>query len=153
MFGKILKRFKVKTSGIAGSAISADNVSVMEAMIAGVVQVAYADGTCSNDEVDAVNKLVKSNPQLKLFRNEPVRLFETYCDQMEASTIQGRIDMKKRIAQMSGDTENSERVLIAAIEVAFAGKEEDNEDPISEVEEDVLAEIARELDLRLGQYI
>ena len=116
MFKNVLKRFKAVTSGMASSAIAADEETVMEAIVAGFVVVAYSDGECSNSEVDKVNGLIKSNPQLKLFRNEPVRLFDAYCDQMEASSIQGRIDMMAKIAKMSGDEANSQRVLISAIE-------------------------------------
>lgn len=153
MFGNLLKRFKVKTQGLSSSALSASENDVLEAMIAVMVRVAYADGTCSNKEVDKVNSLISSNPQLREFRNEPVRLFNKYCDQMETSLIQGRKDMDAKIALMSGDTENSERVLIAGIEVASAGKARGDEDNISMDEDDTLSEIAKNLDLKLGKYI
>ena len=153
MFKNIRNKLKGTFSGLAGSALSADSETTMEAMIAATVLVAYADGECSNAEVDKVNQLITSNPQLKEFHNEPVRLFDSYCDQMEASTISGKRDLMKKVLKMSGDVEGSERVLIMAIEVAHADKAEDDESPLGDSEEQVLSDIARQLDLRLGQFI
>lgn len=154
MFGNLFKRFGVATSGIAGSALAANEETVMEGMVAAMVIVAYSDRTCTNEEVDGATRIIEASPQLKLFGNEPVvRLFDSYCDQMEASFIQGRLDLLERVSKLSGDTKNSERVLIAAIEVAFADTDEDDENPISKTEDNVLSEIARTLDLRLGKYM
>ena len=153
MFGNLFKRFKVGTSGIAGSALAANEETVMEGMVAAMVIVAYSDHSCTNEEVDGATRIIEASPQLKLFGNEPVRIFDSYCDQMEASFIQGRLDLLERVGKLSGDTKNSERVLIAAIEVAFADTNEDDENPISKTEDNVLSEIARTLDLRLGKYM
>ena len=153
MFGNIMKRLKGTASSIAGSALSADKETVMEAMIASAVLVAYADGTCQNEEVDQVNKLIKSSPQLREFHNEPARLFDNYCDQMEASYMMAKIDLMKKVTAIAGDTENSPRVLISAIEVANASKKKGDKSPISDAEEQVLSDIARELGLMLGKYI
>lgn len=153
MFGNLFKRLKGTTSGLVNSAISVDDVKVMEAMVASMALVAYANNVCEDKEVDAVNKMIESNPALVNFHNEPVRLFDSYCDQMEASIIQGRRDMMSKISKLIGDVENSERVLIVGLEVAYAGQQEDEEEKISKEEETVLSQIARELDLRLGKYL
>jgi tellurite resistance protein len=154
MFKNLMKRLKGNAANIANSALAADSEAVMEAMIAAQVLTCYADGTCSNKEVDAANKVIKSSPQLVEFHNEPVRLFDSYCDQMEASFMMGKIDLMKKIEKIAGDTENAPRVLISAIEIAFADAPEDAEElRVSPEEEQVLSEIARTLDLKLGKYL
>lgn len=152
MLGNIIKRLKGNFSNVANSALAANEETVMEAMVASMVLVAYADDICSNEEVDKVNDLIASNPQLREFRNEPVRLFDNYCDQMEASPMMARIDLMKKITKVLGDETNAPRVLISAIEVAYSSVEE-GEDNISEKEEDTLADIAKALDLKLGKFI
>lgn len=153
MFGNLLKRFKGSTAGLASSALSVNDEVAMSAMVAAMVKVCYANDVCDNDEVDSVNKMISTNPQLKEFRNEPVRLFDSLCDQYEASPMQAKLDLDKTIAKVIGDVESSERVLICAIQVAYASKAEDDESPIDEKEDEALYEIAKMLDLKLGKFI
>lgn len=155
MFGRIFKRVKGITSGTADSVLAAGDETVMEAIVAAMVKVAYADGECQNEEVDKVNQLIQSHPLLKEFHNEPARLFDSCCDQMEASHIMGTRAMDTKIEKIYGDEKNAEIVLISAIEVA-AASEEDSEDEtvtINKKEEEVLSKIAKMLDLRLGKYL
>ena len=153
MFKNLFRRLKGNASEIASSALSADDVTVMEAMIASMTLTAYANGECENVEVDKVNEMIESNPQLKEFYNEPARLFDNYCDQMEASPMMAKIDLNKKIEKVFGDEENATRVLIAGIEVAASSKVEDSEEVFDKDEERVLSEIAKMLDLRLGKFI
>lgn len=155
MFGRIFKRLKGATSGVTDSALAVSDEKAMEAIIAAMCKVAYADGECQNEEVDKVNAMIQSHPLLKEFHNEPARLFDNYCDQMEASYIMGSKAMDNTIAKVLGDDTTSEVVLISAIEVAAASVETDEEEEVSinKDEEKVLSEIAKKLDLRLGKYL
>jgi len=155
MFGRIFKRLKGATSGLTDSALSVSDEKAMEAIIAAMCKVAYADGECQNEEVDKVNAMIQSHPLLKDFHNEPARLFDSYCDQMEASFIMGSKAMDTTIAKVLGDDTTSEVVLISAIEVASASTEENEQETVSinKDEEKVLSEIAKLLDLRLGKYL
>ena len=154
MFKSITRKFKTAFSGVTENALAASDEKVMEAMIAAMVRVCYADGICQNEEVDKVNEMIKSNPQLVEFYNEPARLFDAYCDQMEASSIMAKMDLNKKIEQIAGDSVNAPRVLISAIEVAFAHAPENTEElRISPEEEQVLVEISKMLDLKLGKYL
>ena len=67
--------------------------------------------------------------------------------------MMAKIDLMKKVTAIAGDTENSPRVLISAIEVANASKKKGDKSPISDAEEQVLSDIARELGLMLGKYI
>jgi len=153
MLKNLIKRLKGNASELAGSALSADNDVVMEAMVSAMVLTAYADGICADEEVDAVNKLIQSSPQLREFHSEPARLFDRYCDLYEASPMMAKIDLMKNIDKIVGDAQNAPRVLISAIEVAFAESGDEEEVALSPKEELILSYIARKLDLRLGQFI
>lgn len=155
MFGRIFKRIKGATSGATNAALAVSDEKAMEAIIAAMCKVAYADGECQNEEVDKVNAMIQSHPLLKEFHNEPARLFDGYCDQMEASTIMGNKAMDAIIAKVLGDDTTSEIVLISAIEVAAASVEGEGEEKVAidKDEERVLSEIAKSLELRLGKYL
>ena len=156
MFGKIFKRLKGATSGMTDSALAVSDEKAMEAIVAAMCKVAYADDECQNEEVDKVNSMIQAHPLLKEFHNEPARLFDSYCDQMEASSIMGTKAMDAKIAKVLGDETTSEIVLISAIEVAAASIDEvEDGEPITvnKAEEKALSEIARSLDLRLGKYL
>ncbi len=147
MFGSILGKIKGGAESLLTTALSADNKDVMEAMVAAGTLSAYADGDCSDDEVKVVAGILSASPQLEAFGNEPLELFEKYCNTMEVSKRTGKFTLMKEIQDLKGDKENSIRVLLMAIEVADADNNIDAE------EMKMLKSIADALDLNVNDYI
>jgi len=147
MLGNFFKKLKGGAENLATSALSSGDKDVMEAMVAAAVITAYADGDCSDDEVSVISKILATSTQLESFGDEPLLLFEAYCNKMEASKRMGKNELMKEISDLTGDKNNSVRVLIMAIEVA------DADDDIDTDEMKVLEAIAKTLDLTLRDYI
>jgi len=144
MFG-FMKKLKGAAAELAQSSVKAENKDLMEAMVAGACLVAYADGELSSEEVDTVRNIVGSSDQLKAFGDEPMALFDSYCDKMEASARMGKLDLLKEVSEAQGD--EKPRVLIMAIEVA------DADDNIDDDETAMLKSIAGKLGLNLADFI
>ena len=144
MFG-IFKKLQGAAKELANSSVKAENKDLMEAMVAAGVLAAYADGELSSEEADAVRNILGTSTQLSAFGNEPVELFDTYCDKMEASARMGKLDLLKEVGEVDGD--DKARVLIMAIEVA------DADDNIDDDEKAMLKTIAKKLSLNIDDYL
>ena len=144
MFG-FMKKLKGTFANLASTSVKAENKDLMEAMVAGACLVAYADGELSSEEVSTVRSIVGSSDQLKVFGDEPMQLFDGYCDKMEASARMGKLDLLKEVSDAQGD--EKPRVLIMAIEVA------DADNNIDDDEMAMLKTIAGKLSLNLADFI
>jgi len=147
MFGNLLSKLKGGAESLVNSALSSNDTDVMEAMVAAGVLAAYADGDLSDDETKVVVGILGASKQLEVFGDEPIKLFDKYCDTMEVSKRTGKFTLMKEIADLKGDKDNSIRVLLMAIEVSDA----DNDIDADEMK--VLRAIAKELSLELNDYI
>lgn len=147
MLGGLLKKLTGLAAGIASTSVKAGNKDLMEAMIASAVLVAYADGELEAEEVAKCKAIISTSTQLKAFGDEPMQVFDKYCDKMEGSARMGKMDLMKEIIDTKAVKEDAQRVLIMAIEVADADGE------IDDSEMKLLTEIASKLDLKLSDYI
>ena len=145
----LLDKLKGLGAKLVEAAIPADNTDLMEGMVAAGTLVAYADGDCSDDEVQTIQSILNSSTQLSAFGNKPAQYFDACCDKIEASKRMGKMDLMKEIKEVgeTGVEEDSVRVLIMAIEVA------DADDNIDEDEMKVLNDIAKVLGLKLADYL
>lgn len=143
----LFDKLKGLGASLVNSAVSINNKDLMEAMVAAGTIVAYADGDCSDEEVSVVSAILGSSKQLEAFGDEPAKVFDKYCDKMEASKRMGKNDLMKEIKDVAGNEEDSVRVLIMAIEVA------DADDNIDADEMKTLEAIAKALSLNLSDYL
>ena len=145
----LLDKLKGLGAKLVEAAIPADNTDLMEGMVAAGTLVAYADGDCSDDEVQTIQSILNSSTQLSAFGNKPAQYFDACCDKIEASKRMGKMDLMKEIKEVgaAGNEEDSARVLIMGIEVA------DSDGTIDDDEMKVLSEIAKALGLNLNDYI
>lgn len=147
MIGNFLAKLKGGADALVNKALSSSDKDVMEAMVAAAALTAYADGDCSEEEVTVTLNILGSNTSLEVFGTEPIDLFNKYCDLIEKSKRTAKHQLMKEITDLKGDKENSIRVLIMAIEVA------DADNNIDEDEMKFLNTIAKELDLKVSDYI
>ena len=126
MFGKLFKKAKRKINNAAGGIADASDQEVVEASMAAAVLVAYAsseaDGESylSDEVVDAVVNIVQSSEQLEMFGDEPLIIFDSYCDLMDASVKAAKFDLMKKIELLEDNEDNATRVMFIAIAVAEA---------------------------------
>jgi len=146
MFG-MFKKLKGASAEIANKSVKAENKDLMEAAVGAVTLIAYADGELEDSEITAINNLLSTTKQLAVFGNEVNTEFDRLCTRFESGYRMGRLEVMKEIADVKGNKEEAEIVLVIAIEVAFADGELEPE------EQKELEVIAGKLGLRLSDYI
>jgi len=146
MFG-FIKKMKGAGAELANKSIKAENKDLMEAMVSAAALIAFADGELEDEELAKIGKIIDSSKALEAFGTEATQYLDKQCATLEASYRMGRLDVMKEIADCKGNKDESEMVLIMAIEVAFADGEMEPE------EEKELTAIAGKLGLKLADYL
>lgn len=144
MFGKI---FKKKAAAVAVTLHKVENRELMEAIVAGAILVAYADGDCSAEELTTLQNIIESNDNLKHFGSEIGQTVDKYSRMMENGARLAKIKLMNELKDVAADEEHKVEAFIIAIEVADADGE------ITEEEVKVLREIGRMYGLNPDNYI
>lgn len=139
--------FKKKAAAAAVSVQKIENRDLMEAIVAGSILVAYADGDCSTDELSKMQSIIEANDNLKHFGAEIGQTVDKYCAKMEAGKRMGKMQLMKEMEDVASSSDEKEQAFIIAIEVA------DADGDISEVEHAVLTEIGKAFGLNAEKYI
>ncbi|CAL9960282.1 tellurite resistance [Vibrio phage D518] len=141
MFGKLFGKAKANVNAFTKR-------DLFEAAVAAGVLVAYADGDCSDNEIDTLENLLQNNPALANFKSEISKQIGNYCNQMEASARMGKRNLMKEIKDCEHNHEEAETILIVALDVADA----DDDTSADDAEGKVLKAIADELGLKVSDY-
>jgi len=129
------------------SAKQVQNQNVMEAIIAGSMLIAAADGEIEKKEIDTLDKLLVNNELLSAFKPAEIRkTIDRYAGILEAGFRVGKLKMLKEIGDISDNAEQSEEVFVTALTIAEADGE------IEPAELVVLKEIGRTLGINLANY-
>lgn len=129
------------------SAKQVKNQNVLEAIVAGALIVAAADGEIEKKETEKLEKLLLNNDSLSAFKPAEIRkLVDRYSGILEADFRVGKLKLLKEIGDISGDADQSEEVFVNALAIA----ESDGE--IEPAELLVLKEIGRALGITLSNY-
>jgi tellurite resistance protein TerB len=136
MFGKFLKGAK-----------KVSNQNLMEAIVAGTMLVASADGTVEKSELDKLDKLLTSNDNLSAFKPAEIRkVISRYQNILEADFGVGQAKMMKELADISDNSDHCEEVFLNMLAIAKADGE------IEPEEKTVLTKVARSLGVSLDEY-
>jgi len=136
MFGKLLNRAKQVT-----------NQNLMEAIVAGAMLVAAADGTVEKAELDKLDKLLTSNDNLSGFKPADIRkTMSRYQNILEADFGVGQMKMMKELADISDNPDHCEEVFLNMLAIANSDGE------IEPEEKAVLTKVARSLGISLDEY-
>lgn len=136
MFGKLLK-----------SAKKVNNQNLMEAIVAGAMLVAAADGTVEKSELDKLDKLLTSNENLEAFKPADIRkVMSRYQNILEADFGVGQQKMLKELAEISDNTDHCEEVFLNMLAIAKSDGE------IEPEEKAVLVKVARSLGISLDEF-
>jgi len=146
MFG-FMKKLKGAGTELANKSVKAENKDLMEAMVGAATLIAYADGELEDEEITAIAGIIENSKALEAFGTEPMQEFDKLCKVFESGYRMGRLNTMREIADVKDNKEDSEMVLVMAIEVAFADGE------CEPAEEKELKTIAQKLGLKLDDYI
>lgn len=146
MFGTIGRMLGKKAVNSMAELKKVENKDLMEAIVGVSLLVAFADGSCGDDEIMKLDELVRSNPALAHFGSEIGQTTNRISAQLKANYLVGRVHVKREIADIKNNKQDAEEVFVNAIAMAQADGE------ISPAEKTVLQEIGREFGLRLEDY-
>lgn len=123
-----------------------ENKDLMEAIVAGSLLVAAADGDIGDEEVTMLAELVGNNDSLKHFGREIDACVEKYSGMLKASFLVGKTKLKKELQDVANDPEQAEEVYVNMLAIAQADGEVDAE------EMKVLIEMGKILGLKPETY-
>lgn len=136
-----------KMLGDAGKKYSGQK-DFLEAVCAGAALVAAADGSVSDDEIDATLKAITSNATLSTsFNGREIEKCAQEMLQRAAGGRMGRMGLYREIEDIAADPDKSEAVLLATLDVA------EGDGNIDAEERKVLDKIAATLKLDVNKYL
>lgn len=139
MFGFGKKVFK--------SAKKVANQNQMEAIVAGAMLVAAADGEIERKELEKLEALIANNENLTAFKRQDIqRTIQKYSGILEADFHVGRAKMLKEIADVSDNAEQAEEVFLNMLAIAKSDGE------IEPAEAKVLIDVGRRLGVDPTEY-
>lgn len=142
MFG-----FRRKANEAKAAVLKSANKDFMEALVAGSVWLASADGELEAEELDRIEAICQTNDRLALFSAEITNIISKYKEKFErvgAAVI--RFDAKKELSDIKHDPELSAEVFVNLIAIAQADGE------IEPAERKALEEIGRMYSLRVEDF-
>jgi len=143
MLGFLKKKF-----GAAGAELKkVENRDLMEAIVAGSLLVAAADGEISADELTSLEKLISSNDSLTHFGPEINKVMGKFETMLDAGPRIGKMKILKEIADIKNNPEEAEEVFLTMLTIAEADGE------IDEAEMAILKEVGSKLGIRLSDYL
>ena len=136
MLGKLFNRAK-----------KVQNKNVMEAIVAGALLTAAADGTIERSETDKLTKLLQANDLLDAFRGREItKTITKYESILEADFGIGKKKMLDEIADIADNDDHAQEVLLTMLAIAKADGE------IEPEEHTAIMEVCRTLRLDPKEY-
>jgi tellurite resistance protein TerB len=123
------------------------NKQVMEAIVAGALLCAAADGTIERAETDKLGKLLQANDLLDAFRGREItKTIAKYENILEADFGIGKKKMLDEIADIAENDDHAQEVLLTMLAISKSDGE------IEPEEKAVMLEVCRVLRLDAKEY-
>lgn len=139
MLGKL---FGKKASNAVAELKKVENRDLMQAICAGCLLVASADGEIEKSEKDALEASVRANPSLQHFGNEITETINRFSEMLAAGGNLARVKIMREIADIKNTPSDAEEAFACMLDIAQADGE------IEAAELKILTEIGRTLNLR-----
>lgn len=142
MFGMLKKKLGSATAEVH----KIENRDLMEAIVAGSILIAAADGNIDESEMMTLEKLISSNDSLTHFGAEISKTMGKFESMMDAGPRIGKMKVLKEIADIKNNPEEAEEVFLTMVTIAEADGE------IDDKEMAILKEVGMKLGVRLSDY-
>lgn len=123
-----------------------ENRDLMEAIVAGSLLVAFADGNCEDSELQNLEKLIAANENLRHFGGEINTTIARFMSMFEAGPRMGKMKAMRELDDIKASPAEIEEAFVMMIEIAEADGE------IDDKELAVLKEVGGKLGVRLSDY-
>lgn len=131
--------------GMFKSAKKIENRDLMEAIVGGGLLISAADGNIEKEEIQKLERLIRSNDNLKHFGNEIPKTISKFSDKLESDWNIGRSAILRELEDVSGNADHVEDVMLNMLAIAKADGE------VEPQERKVIEEIARRMGFRLEE--
>lgn len=143
IFGSL---FKKKANGVKQELAKVENRDLMEAICAGSLLVAYADGDCEEEEIAKMEQVISSLPELKHFGGEISETIGRFHGILEAGFRLGKLKVLKELEDIKASDDDRQLVFNVMLTIA----ESDGEVEPAEIK--VLKEVGQKLGINLREY-
>jgi len=140
MFGNMFKR---KAAEVGAAVHKVENRDFMEAAVGIMVLVAYADGECEPQEMDKLNQVLQTLPELQGFGAELGKTVDKFVGYMSIGFTLGKNRIMKELRDIKADDRQKEDILALGMVAATADGE------LEPAEQAILEQVAREFGLKL----
>lgn len=146
LFGFGKKKVNQKIEAARQSMGRVENKDTVEAAVALMVWVAFADGICESPEIEILENVIKTDDAFADWQADLPAMISKWLDKFKLFKRGAVLDALKELNDMKSDPVNAAKVLVSGIAVA------DNEG-IGDAEMDVLNQAAVTMGLRLETYL
>lgn len=123
-----------------------ENRDLMEAVVAGCLLVAYADGECEDAELEKMEQVIGALPELQHFGGEISETIGRFHSILEAGFRLGKLKVMKELEDIKGNDDDRQLVFNVILTIAEADGE------IEPAELKVLKEVGQRLGINLREY-
>jgi tellurite resistance protein len=146
-FGLGSKKVSQKVQQMKDSAGKMESKDTVEAGIAIMVGVAFADGKCTDEEITILEKVIQSDDSFANWRSETGAMTDKWIAKFRDFKRGAIMDMEKEFADLKGDPTNAKKALLCGIAVA------EDDDGIGAEEKAFLEKAAGIVGLRLDSIL
>ncbi|WIC41595.1 hypothetical protein [Salmonella phage SP154] len=147
LFGFGKKKVSQKVEEMKQAAGKIENKDTVEAGIAIMVGVAFADGKCTDEEITILEKVIQSDDSFSQWRSETGAMTDKWIAKFRDFKRGAIMDMEKEFADLKGDPTNAKKALLCGIAVA------EDDDGIGAEERAFLEKAAAIVGLRLESIL
>lgn len=143
IFGSL---FGKKAASVKNELAKVENRDLMEAIVAGSILVAYADGECEEAELAKMEQVINALPELQHFGGEISETIGRFQSILEAGFRLGKLKVMKELEDIKGSDDDRQLVFNVVLTIAEADGE------VEPAEVKVLKEIGQRLNINLREY-
>lgn len=141
------KKVSKKVEEMRQTAGKMESKDTVEAGIAIMVGVAFADNKCTDEEITILEKVIASDDSFANWRSETAGMTDKWIAKFRDFKRGAIMDMEKEFADLKGDPTNAKKALLCGIAVA------EDEDGIGAEERAFLEKAAGIVGLRLDSIL
>lgn len=138
--------FSKKGATVKQEMAKVENRDLMEAIVAGSLLIAYADGECEEEELKKMEQVINALPELKHFGSEVSDTIGRFHSILESGFRIGKLKVLKELEDIKGS--EADRQLVFNVMLTIA--ESDGEVEPQEVA--VLKEVGQRMGINLRDY-
>ena len=138
-FGKNAAKAKMELAKV-------EKRDLMEAIVAGSILVAYADGECEEEELDKMEQIIAALPELRHFGSEISETMGRFHTILESGFRLGKLKVMKELEDIKASDDDKLLTFNVILTIAEADGE------VEEAEARVLKEVGQKLGINLREY-